>query len=387
MNKILKYLLYSVLLSTIIGHLFSLPLEISGVNVYLTDLIIGLICLVWLLNQRRLINLIKKDSIVPFFALFVLIAFLSLLFSPIALTFSEKIISFMYLFRFTAYFSIYLTVIHLIKSRELTFNSLINWLGLIGIILAAIGWLQYFLYPDLRNLFYLGWDPHYKRIFGSFFDPNYFGLMMVLTLVALFSQPNKILVWFSRIFIFISLMFTYSRSSYLALLAAALFYSIFKKKYFLITGAFMILILSALILPRPGGVGVKLERIFSIEQRIENWKQGAQIFANNPLLGIGFNTIRFAKKQYGFGGEDLSVSHSGAGFDNSFLFVAVTTGLIGIIFYLLLLKQIFVSGNLLVKTSLVAAIIHSLFLNSLFFPWVMLWMWILIPLKAVTKNR
>ncbi|MBI4991233.1 O-antigen ligase family protein [Candidatus Gottesmanbacteria bacterium] len=194
--------------------------------------------------------------------------------------------------------------------------------------------------------------------------------------------------WILAIFIFISLMFTYSRSSYMALMGALITYSLFKKKYILIAGALIILILSAILLPRPSGEGVKLERVFSIEQRIENWKQGAQIFADHPLLGVGFNSVRFAKKQYGFGKEDILVSHSGAGFDNSFLFVAVSTGIIGLIFYILLLKQVFVSGNLLIKTSLVAAIIHSLFLNSLFFPWVMLWLWIIIgTIKALNSKH
>lgn len=381
MKKLLKYLLYLTLFSIIIGPLAALPLNFPGVNVYLTDILVGIITIYWLFNIKMLINLLKQNKLFQFFSFIIIVAIVSLILSPISLNLPERLISFLYLVRFVAYFSLYPTVLYFTNSKLINPKSLLICLGIAGIGLALFGWLEYFLYPDLRNLYYLGWDPHYKRIFGSFFDPNYLGLMMVLTLIALFSQPNKILIWSTRIFIFISLMFTYSRSSYMALLGAVLFFAFFKNKYFLITGTFIILILSALILPRPSGEGVKLERVFTIEQRIENWKEGFKIFTNYPILGIGFNSVRYAKRQFGFGGEDLSVSHSGAGFDNSFLFVAVTTGLTGLIFYLLLLKQIFVSNNLVVKTSLIAIIVHSLFLNSLFFPWVILWLWILIGLE------
>lgn len=388
----LKYLFYLTLFSVILGPAVSLSLGIPAVNIYLTDILVGSLTIFWLLNIRKLIPLLKQNKIFHYFSFFVLAALISLFLSPIPLTFSERSISFLYLIRFTAYFSLYPTVLYLLQSKNIKTNNLINSLGLAGIGLAIFGWLGYFLYPDLRNLYYLGWDPHYKRIFGSFFDPNYFGLMMVLSLIILFtwkeSLRNTFQVaewtsgrWILIILTFISLMFTYSRSSYFALLATIFFYSIFKKKYILIGGAFIILIFSALILPRPGGVGVQLERIFSIEQRIENWKEGFKIFTDYPILGIGFNSVRYAKKQYGLGGEDLLVSHSGAGFDNSFLFVGVTTGLIGLLCYFFLLKQIYNSSGLLLKTSLIAIIVHSFFLNSLFFPWVMLWLWTIIGIK------
>ncbi len=373
----LKYLFYLILFSVILGPAAALPLDMPGVNVYLTDILVGILAIFWLSNIKKLIALLPKNKIFQFFSLFAVVAFISLILSPISLKISERFISFLYLVRFIVYFSLYPTVLYLSKSKSINSNFLLKAIGFTGLGLAIFGWLGYFLYPDLRNLFYLGWDPHFKRIFGSFFDPNYFGLMMVLTLITLFTWKESLRNILITL-IFISLMFTYSRSSYLAFLGALVTYSLLKKKYFLIMVAFIILIASAVALPRPSGEGVKLERVFTLEQRVENWKEGFKIFTDHPILGIGFNSVRYAKQQYRFGGEDLQVSHSGAGFDNSFLFVAVTTGLIGLFSYLLLLKQIFVNGNLLTKTSLIAIIVHSLFLNSLFFPWVMLWMWILL---------
>lgn len=382
-DKILKYLIYFTLLSIIPGPLGALPLDIPTVNVYLTDIFVGSLTLVWFINWFQLVRFLKEDRIARFFLPFVVVALISLLLSPIHLSLSERVISFLYLLRFVSYFFVYVTVAYFRKKKLLTPSSILGWLGVIGIVLALIGWMQYFLYPDLRNLFYLGWDPHFKRIFSTYFDPNYFGLVMVFTLIIVFTWEESLCNTLLKLFIFTTLMFTYSRSSYLSLIAAALFYSIIEKKYKIIGSAFFIILVSIFLLPRPGGEGVKLERVFSLEQRLDNWKLGFNFFLDHPILGVGFNTVRYVRRQYGFGKEGWSISHSGAGFENSFLFVLVTTGIVGLIFYLLLIRQLFRVGNLTTKASLIAIITHNFFLNSLFFPWVMLWLWIIVASNSV----
>ena len=90
--------------------------------------------------------------------------------------------------------------------------------------------------------------------------------------------------------------------------------------------------LSAFLLPRPGGDGVKLERTFSIIQRWENYQAGFKLW-QQPIFGLGFNTLRYYNQDY--------LSHASAGQDSSLLFVAVTTGLVGLTAYLFWLKSIF----------------------------------------------
>ncbi len=377
--KILKYLYYLGLFSLIFGPLGTIPLGIPQVNVYFTDIIIGLICLIWTTNIKQAIQLIRIDPIARYFCLFVAISAFSLIFSPIHMNLGEKLVSGLYIVRLFSYFFIYLTARLLIREKRITSESILKMLMITGLILSSLGWLQYFFYPDLRNLYYLGWDPHFKRIFSTFLDPNYFGLMMVLTLITLFtwkeSRRNTFQV--TRIFIFLTLMFTYSRSSFLALAGAVIYFSFAKRNFKLLGGIISIILISALLLPRPAGVGVQLERVFSIETRITNWQQAFKVFIDHPILGVGFNTVRFAKKTYNFGQDNLSESHAGAGFDNSFLFIAATTGIVGLLSFLFFLRQIFQKGKLFVKVSLMAIIVHSFFLNSLFFPWVMVWMWVI----------
>ncbi len=416
MIKLLRYLIYLLLASLILGPLGAVPLGIPQINIYFTDIIVGLIGLIWLINIRQTIRLIQSDPIAKYFLVFAGIATISLIFSPLNLALNERIISGLYIVRLIAYFSIYLTARYLTDSSTIggirasraqlaTPEVILSLLSIIGLILAGLGWLQYFLYPDLRNLYYLGWDPHFARIFSTYLDPNYFGLMMVLTFILLFEFIENYYLKASRLsrryvgiarriislsltaFIFLTLMFTYSRSSFLAFFAAIVYLSIKVKRIKIIMVIIIILALSMILLPRPGGAGVRLERVFSIETRIENWQQAFKIFADHPILGIGFNTVRYAKNLYNFGQDNLSESHAGAGFDNSFLFVASTTGFLGLATYLLFLRQVFRRGNLLVRMSLIAVIIHSFFLNSLFFPWVMLWMWVVLATGPAETDK
>lgn len=379
MHKIISFLFTLLLLSFVLGPLGRLPLSFSQGGIYLTDIVVALICLFWIFHVPTLLPLLGKDAIVKYFALFSAIAFFSLFFSPLSLSFFELMVSAAYLARFLAYFGIYVTMKYLTKENPEERERHIRYLGYAGILLAVIGWLQYILYPDLRNLYYLGWDPHYKRIFSTFLDPNFLGLILTLTILMFLSDTKLLPLKRTLILIFlgVTLAFTYSRSSFLALLSALLFFSLSKKNMHIIGIGALLLLLSIILLPRPGGEGVKLERVFSITERIESWKLGIMIFARHPVLGVGFNTLRFAKKEYGFASEDWMTNHAGAGIENSFIFLGATTGIVGLFSYLSLFTHLFRYGKLLTRISLIAIGIHALFLNSLFFPWIMLWMWMI----------
>ena len=60
-----------------------------------------------------------------------------------------------------------------------------------------------FVYPDLRNLWYLGWDPHYYRVFATLLDPNYVGILLVLTIfvwIYIWVNNKKLRIWFVPLF-------------------------------------------------------------------------------------------------------------------------------------------------------------------------------------------
>ena len=73
------------------------------------------------------------------------------------------------------------------------------------------------------------------------------------------------------------------------------------------------------------------------------------------------------------------------GIDSSLLFVGVTTGIVGLAVYLwLIVEQMKLVNRYRIKpfrvmfyATFAALLVHSLFVNSLFYPWVMIWIWVL----------
>jgi len=119
---------------------------------------------------------------------------------------------------------------------------------------------------------------------------------------------------------------------------------------------------------------------------LENYQEAFSIFKKHPLLGVGFNTYRYTQRDYNIlSEEEWQTSHSAAGVDSSFLFVLATTGILGFLSYLwLYFKVLRGSKGILITASIIAMVVHAFFLNSLFYPWIMVWFWILL---ASTSER
>lgn len=394
--KLIALLLYCYIAIFPFGQLSRLPLRIPEVNLYLTDIIVAGLVVSWL-GWR----LVKKNKLVippltkPIFLFFIL-AFLSLIFNAPLLTGREVGVAFLYLVRWMAYAGVYF-VIYELGQRIRNKQSLLlrNWkleirnllIGT-GVTAAAFGLLQYIFLPDTRFLEFFGWDPHYYRVVGTFLDPGFLGAILVLTLILVVisyinisykGKREKRLLIFAGIFVYIALALTYSRASYLAYLMGMGIIAWFKKspKFFL--AVLLIGIITVFLLPRPGGEGIRLERTSTIQFRIINWKQSLTIAREHPLFGVGFNAYRYAQKKYGFLDEwEWQTSHAGAGADSSLLLVLATTGVFGFLAYLYLWWKILKTASLIVLASGLALLIHSFFLNSLFYPWLMAWVWILL---------
>lgn len=377
MVKILKFLTNLCFLSLIIGPLGKLPFESMAISIYFIDLTVIALSIFWICNLNRLIYFIRGDKLTTYFSLFWFALLVSHIFSPLNLTIQQHAISLLYLLRYGCYWVIYISFSYLLKQKILTKENILNRLIWIGVCLGILGGVQYILYPDLRNLYYLGWDPHLSRIFSTYLDPNYFGLVMVLVMLAvLYSRFSLLLKAGFGTFLFIILAFTYSRSSYLCFLSTNFIHTLLARRIKLyiaiLTGFFIVLFL----LPRGQGEGVKLERVFSLEKRVESWKLAGTFLVKYPLLGIGFNNTRFAKQLMNIDVENLDTSHSAAGFDNSFLFILATSGTVGFVFFLSFIYTLLSLSGRWGQLSIVGVLIHSMFLNSIFFSWTVAWLWI-----------
>ncbi|MBN1263770.1 MAG: O-antigen ligase family protein [Candidatus Pacebacteria bacterium] len=385
---------------------FFLP---SEAKVFLTDIFLFLTLLSWVIFHKITGKKIRLPSLSqPILAFFCLAGF-SLLANVFFMSFGESIIASLYLWRWLFYAGLYFFVYDfgfLLWPGLSIQDKLAKLLAQLGFVLALLGLIQYLVWPDLRALEFFDWDPHYFRVVSSFLDPGFTGLVLVFALVLIVSElirkkKSKKKVWIlsaKGVVVYLALALTYSRSSYLAYLTAAAIIGYFKKsiRFFLI--ALTILVLTIFVLPRgSGGEGVKLSRLASIEARIKNWHQSWVIFTDHPVWGVGYNRYRYVQRDYGFLGQNWQRTHAGAGADSSLLLVLATTGITGFFIYLWLWFRMF--GLVLAgvkkgkKNDFCLAILailaslwtHSFFLNSQFYPWVMIWVWLLMASVEVLK--
>jgi len=356
-SKITKYLIYLLIFSITLGQFGKISLG-SGVNLYLHD-IITILILVFSKPRKTQSKLLK-----PILA-FSAVSAASLLLASRTMPYTDVLIGSLYLWRWLSYAAVFLI------AKQNKPKNLKQALIASGFIIAVTGLLQYILLPDTRFLFTSHWDDHYYRLIGTFFDPNFTGIFLVISLLLLLTSWKKNFYNFLTLFtVSAALVLTYSRASYLSLLAGLFTYSLIKKNYKHILFAVALFILSLPFLPRPGGEGVNLLRTASINARIASTKQTFSLIKQKPILGHGFNTLRYVRNDF--------ISHASAGTDNSLVFLLATTGIIGTLIYLWLLGQMFKLYSNALPPILAATLIHAQFNNTLFFAPVMIWIWLII---------
>jgi len=352
---------------------------------------------------------VKKKNIFSFhlskpIGIFLIFCFISLLANLSVLPLFSIGVASLYIVRFLAYASFYPTVGLL--SGKIKENAP-GFLIIAGVLVGVFGIAQFFLYPTLQNLYYLGWDRHWYRLFATFFDPNFAGIVLVFPLFfSLFytyqsfvkRNISRMLFYFSTTaFLLISLFLTFSRSALLALIGGLIVF-ILKSKVpgWVSIGIFGFIIAGVVLISinYKATEGTKLYRVASSQARVDSVQAALTIFEKNPVFGIGFNAYRYAQYRYGFAtGPNWETSHSGAGTDNSLLFVLATTGIVGFGAFFYLCFSIFKfmrkntnSISIPIAASFFALLIGSFFINAFFYPAVMFLFWSCLGLIENTKR-
>ncbi len=372
-------LLVIFFVSLLLGQLGAISV-LPGVTLYVHDIILFLIFCFCVIRRPK--KWIMPVLLMPILV-FVGVAAITLLLNVYRFTWAVIGTSALYLVRFVFYSCLYIALVE----NAVTPDFLLWGLYAFGSAFSVLGLVQYFLYPDLRNLTYLGWDPHYYRLFSTFLDPNFAGIVLVLTLFLGFYLMGKVKhMWLTLLQIVsgAALFLTYSRSSYLAFGAGVILWIIWKRQW--LSGLVIALVIGFLILlPTPGGKTLRLMRADSTIARVGNWKEAIDLISKSPFVGYGLNTLPHVQHATPtFAGQP---SHAASGIDSSVLFLIATTGLIGLISFgwIVFRQSAFVfrsfgrsDMSLLYLCITLAVGVHSLFNNSLFYAWVMLWLWIFI---------
>lgn len=373
----------------------------GSVPLVLNDVLAGITVGYWLLYKLQKKEAISGTLCIPIL-LFLAGCLLSLLVNSTVLSLPQLFISSLYILRWGVYAGLYFVI----KDFPLSLKKKIMYvLVIIGQIIVGIGYLQFFIYPSLRNLYYLGWDEHLYRMFSVFLDPNFAGVFFVLVFLLTFGigiqkykEKQYAIVFILSVFSFLDVVavyLTYSRSALLMLVISIFFFLWYlgEKRYIVTALVFLFLLL--VFSPKSFQTeGTNIFRIASSEARIESGQRAIEIAIRHPIFGVGFNAYRYAQNRLGYlTDKKWGETHAGAGTDNSYLFVLATTGIVGIGMYLYLLSRMVAMTvkkrdviHVVAVSSLIGVFISSLFINSLFYIFIMEWLWILLGTTEHTSR-
>lgn len=401
-----------------LGSLSRLPIGDVAftVNDVILPVMIGLWLLYILVIQKRVV-LPPRTMLIVGFAFW---AFITLLFSLRFLGMAQFLISGLYWVRWVEYAFVFFIGYWLFTQGEeakATMRATVKMLLWGQLMFVLAGFLQFALFPNFSKFVQHGWDPHYYRLLSTFLDPNFAGIFIVLGMV-LFGAffllkeetilPTKTSKSVSYVYVLLALVavvLTFSRSSYLGFAVAVGCIGLLKSRAVLFVMAF-VGIASFVFIPR---VQTRVIGAFSFDEtvmaRLSQYELTLGIIEKDPVFGVGFNTFRYAQEDAGYFRDDRGVSfeggHAGAGSDSSLLFILVTTGVPGLLLYLAMwgafLKDAFRAYitrsnttlvralGLVIVVSQLALMAHTQFVNSMFYPWIMAWMWILLALMYASR--
>lgn len=316
----------------------------------------------------------------------------------------EFAISVAYLARWLAYFGVYLVVINFVRPSDVP--AVWGTLEATILVFAGFGIFQSLFLPGFAQLVDPGggWDLQGHRLVSTFLDPNFAGALIavaLLVLVARMSFGVRTRPW--KLFVLsVALLLTISRSSILAFVAGlgVIFLIRGLAKRVLRFGAVLLVLLLPFV-PLLLDFATRFGR-FSLDGsaalRMVSWLRAIEIFLDNPVLGIGFNTYGFVQEFYG----NSASSRFDFSLDGGLLFVAVMTGVVGLIVYSAMILLVLMRCrriwrdpsrraedrglSLGIVAATVALVVHSIFLNSLLLPLLMEPLWVLWGLSFVLSN-
>ena len=339
----INFLSYLAFFLFSLGQLGRVMLNQGQINFYFYEISSFLLFILFFfkLGFQPFQQTLTKFRIIYYFVFFLIFSFLLKAFD---FSINQNAISLLYLMRLIFYFVFPLYLYFFIKKNPGYKETLKKGLTASIFLVAAFSIAQYFFYPDLRNLYYLGWDPHLNRLFSVFFDTSV--AASIFGLIFFYLYKNK-RYWLSLPFL-IFLILTFSRSAYIFFAITFLVDFSFHKD---IKPALLILLLSVsvfILAPKQFGFGVGLDRVFSISSRIADYQKGIAMWQKSPLFGHGYNRLAYIKEKMNLKEipkENFPI-HSAASLSGSFLIILAASGLIGLILFVLsFIKLVFFNKN------------------------------------------
>ncbi len=317
----------------------------------------------------------------------------------------ELLVSTAYLARWVVYLGIYLVVINVVRSDDVM--SLWHTLEAVMLAFAAFGIIQAIFIPHFAQVVYpesrvwVDWDEQGNRLVSTVLEPNIAGGMIVLTLLvqlALIAGGERVALW-KPFLMFSAQIATLSRSSFVALFVGGVLILSVRgvSRRMLRFGALVVLTvgIASPKLIQYAQSYTKLEVDASAMTRVTNWLRALRVFADSPIIGVGFNTYGYVAETYGWPRKGLA----GNSTDGGLLFIAVMTGVVGLTLYLTMLAAVvrrcrrvwrdpatspqFRALATGIGAATIAICVQSFFVNSLLTVFVMEPLWILWGIASI----
>jgi len=379
------------------------PIGVSGA-VLLADLMMVSVATAWWLKQLAGRRQIFKTSLNVPIVFWLGLMVISLIPAIGSLGGGELLTSLSFVLRWAAYLTIFYILADLFQTNSGLKERYLNGAIIFASALSMLGFIQLLFYPDLLFLERFGWDPHFNRLVSTFLDPNLLGgfLVVVLGLAVAklwYARDKKSRFWLSLAvaIILAAIFLTFSRSAWLALGVGFITFAWLRARWLILVG----LAIGALAFVSPR-VQERVEGAFQIDRsaqlRVESWQAGFEIMKAKPIIGVGANTLQYTRTQYTT--DQTQIGRAASGLDSSLLTAGAMTGTLGLVAYLVLWGQIFLLAwrrfrssdrfsqmlGLAAFASFTALLTHSFFVNSLFYPPVMVLVWFIMAMLVSNKE-
>ncbi|HLC99524.1 MAG TPA: O-antigen ligase family protein [Patescibacteria group bacterium] len=387
-----------LLLGVLAGQLVRIP--VGGGTVVPSDLLLFAAVSAWVLRKlvRREAFVLPSPLNAPLIVLDI-VMMLSLLWATLVMPLGEVLNGALYFLRFLAYQMIFF----LVQSSAQGVGHIKRLFSMVlgtGVLLGVLGFLQLVIFPDFSFMVPEGWDPHAGRLLSTWFDPNLLGglfaFLAVLVLAQILSGERVSLTRLMALSILIAaLLLTFSRSSYVAFVLGffVIILLTIRRSWWMLIFGVAVLVVSFLSSPR---IQERVEGIFTIDvtaqKRIESWSSIIFLASEHPLLGVGYNTLRYAQFEEGLITDPGE--HSAGGSDSSLLTILATTGIVGLLaFVWLSVSAVALSWKVFVAKhadefsrglglgmigGLAVLFAHSQFVNSLLYPHILAMVWMVL---------
>lgn len=394
------------LLSIIVGQFVRLPILGSENSVIINDLLLPIVIVVWLLRRlaSRTWQWPRSSLTLPVWIFFTLLG-LSLVWNFSNYQSGEILSGALYGLRWIEYAAVLVLGFDFVRTRQRAKKYLILMIW-VGVVVALLGFFQLRLFPNFSFMTPAGWDPHIGRLLSTWFDPNFLaGWMALLVTICLSIALSKPLVnarwwWVALAVMTIAIVFTFSRSGYVALAVGTGLVTLVRARavFFLGVVAFSAVVL---FVPRVNERVVGIRTIDETAQlRLVSWGNAWTVISDHPWTGVGYNLYQYVQVKYGF--LDDTREHSASGSDSSFLTVWATTGIFGVLvfgwLFVAMLREAWRTWRdrqlpkewqgfgLGLVAGLIGLFFHSQFVNSLLYPHIMQTVWLFLAMAIKVRQ-